>query len=651
MPSAPQPSKVKIKVEVDVLVVGSGAGGLTAALTAVLTCPPLRVMVIDKAEVLGGTTAWSGGWLWVPGHGHGHGHGHGQGPAPDRAEADRTAARIYLKTALGDAAFERHETLIDAYLHTAPEMLRFFSGPSSAPDLSWQADLATPDFFDIPGAAAPGQGRMVRASALDLRPDQLRHRYLARLRPPLRALTMWGMGIEAGDDLRHFLKATRLRFFFSSGLHALRRLLTFVWQRCWHGQGLHLVNGHALVARLLLVAGAIPEHHLALHTGTRLRQLRRSEGRVTGALLSQGEQTLEVTATQGVVLACGGFAHDLQRLAAWLPHAPTGREHHSAAPTSHTGDGLNAAEAVGAALHTEASAAAAGWCPVSLLPDASAPRGHSVYPHLIDRALPGAMAVLASGQRACNEAGPYPDVVSAWLALAPGHEAPPLWLIADAACVWRYGLGAVKPTGLPSLPLFLNGYATVRWTLAGLARACGIDAAGLAQTVREHNTRLAQGAPPDDGSPPTPWPLDPAFGRGRSTFDRSQGEAGHRPHPNMAPIRCAPYVAIRLWPGSLGTFAGLRTNAQAEVLDSAGQPIPGLWACGNDMASPFAGRYVNSGITLGAAMTFGYRIGRALAACRNASSSAPTQTPPPSTPSPVGPSATLASAAAPTSGA
>ncbi len=228
---------------------------------------------------------------------------------------------------------------------------------------------------------------------------------------------------------------------------------------------------------------------------------------------------------------------------------------------------------------------------MSLVPRADGAVGR--FPHLIERAKPGLIMVRADGRRFANEANSYHDLMQALFAATPAGEACEAWLVCDHAFIRRYGLGRVRPRPFPLRPWLRNGYLRRGNSPEALARACGISIDGLAATLRDYNRDAVHGQ-------------DPRFGRGGSAYNRVQGDAGHQPNPCVAPIVQAPFYAVRIVPGSLGTFAGIRTDAHARALDGAGKPIEGLYAVGSDMSSIMAGRYPAGGITLGPAMTFGY---------------------------------------------
>jgi succinate dehydrogenase/fumarate reductase flavoprotein subunit len=226
--------------------------------------------------------------------------------------------------------------------------------------------------------------------------------------------------------------------------------------------------------------------------------------------------------------------------------------------------------------------------------------GFSGFPHLMERAKPGFIAVRQDGRRFVNEADSYHDYMCALFNATGPAETPMSWLICDHRAQRRYGLGWSKPFPFPTAKYVRAGYLFKAPTLIELAHKCGIDAQQLEVTVSAFNLGAEQGH-------------DPLFQRGESLYNRAQGDALHGPNPSLGSLHKGPFYAVKLVPGSLGTFAGLNTDAYARALDEHGTPIPGLFAVGNDMNSIMNGHYPSGGITLGPGMTFGYIAARVLA--------------------------------------
>ena len=548
----------------DLLVIGSGAGGLSAAVTAAHL--GLKVIVIEKEAQYGGTTAWSGGWMWIPRN-------------PLAVEGGITESidqpLSYLRHELG-AQFD--EAKAHAFLDNGPRMVGFFRAKTA---LQFIDGNGVPDFHGRTLDAATG-GRSICAAPFDGR--RLGEKIKA-LKPPLPETTLWGMGIASGAELRHFLNAMRLP---ASFWHVTKLVLRYGRDLLVHRRGMRLVNGNALVAGL---AASAFEAGVDIRVNSPARRLLMADGEVTGAVVGSPEGDIEIHAARGVVLACGGFPHDVARKKALLPHAPTGCEHWSAASRGNTGDGLRLGEGAGGVVAHDLVQAAA-LAPVSLVPRADGSFTH--FPHLIERAKPGLIAVTAAGQRFTNEADSYYDFMRDLIEATPKGQPVAAWLVCDHAFIRRFGLGAVKPAPMRLGGMLNNGYLKRGSTLAELAVDCGIDAAGLEQTVQRYNQQAVQGKDTD-------------FAKGETPYNRVQGDAATgRPNPCMAPLERGPFYAVKVVPGSLGTFAGLRVNASAQVLDGTGQPISGLYAGGNDMNSIMGGCYPSGGITLGPAMTFGF---------------------------------------------
>lgn len=355
---------------------------------------------------------------------------------------------------------------------------------------------------------------------------------------------------------------------------------------------MRLVNGNALVAAL---AASALEKGVQILTCSPARKLLLEDDRATGAVLATAHGDLTVRARCGVVLACGGFPHDAARKKALLPHAPNGTEHWSAASHGNTGDGLRLGESAGGVVAADLVHAAA-LAPVSLVPRPDGSVAH--FPHLIERGKPGLIAVTATGKRFANEADSYHDFMQALLRATPAGQGVKAWLVCDHAFLRHYGLGAAKPAPMPLGPMLASGYLKRGNTLHELAQACGMDPDGLTGTVKRYNRMAAAGCDDD-------------FNKGQTPYNRMQGDVPHTQalglaNPCMAPLVQEPFYAVALVAGSLGTFAGLRCNAHAQVLDAHNQAIAGLYAGGNDMNSIMGGNYPSGGITLGPAMTFGF---------------------------------------------
>lgn len=551
--------------EYDVLVVGTGASGMSAAVTAAHN--GLKVLVVEKMPVYGGTTARSGGWLWVPGTHLAKEQG---------IEEPKGAARAYLQDQAG-SHFDAER--VDAFVENGPKAIDFFTRNTCV-----QFDM--PPVFPDYHAEAPGGlvgGRSMVTRPFDGRALGERVKLLAM---PIPELTVFGMMLGSGKELWHFLRAFKS---LESFVFVLRRFGKHLVDVLVHGRGMTLTNGNALAGRL---AKAAMDLHVPVWLSAPVKQLIVEGDRVVGARIERDGHSVEVRASQGVVLACGGFPHDVERRKALFPHAPTGTEHYTPSPTSNTGDGLRLGEAVGGWVDPTIPNAAA-WCPTSVVPRKDGT--HGVMPHFIDRAKPGVIAVTANGKRFTNEALSYHDFVQDLVKAckARGQKDFSAWLVCDHPHLRQYGLGAAAPFPLPIGRHLRSGYLKRGSDLAALAAEIGVPAQSLIEQVTTFNRDALTG-------------VDTLFGKGSTEYNRYQGDSLVRPNPCMAPIEKGPFYAIKIVIGEIGTFAGLATDAQCRVVRQDKQVVEGLYVVGNDAASIMGGNYPGGGITLGPAVTFGY---------------------------------------------
>ena len=538
---------------------------MTAAIVAAKN--GLKVIVAEKEPVFGGTTALSGGYLWVPNNMVSEEAG---------VRDSKDAALDYIRHEAGNQFdAERAEAFLDA----GPEMIAYMEKNTH---VHFEASPAFSDYHpDAPGGTAGGRSILVKASLLG--------QDIEKLRPPRKELTLFGLAIGSGKELWHFYRAFKRpeSFFYVS-----KRLAKYGLDRAVTGRSQMLTNGNALAARLYRSAR---DAGVEVKLESPLKSLIRSEdGSVVGAVMLTPQGMRRVMARKGVVLACGGFPQDIARRQSLYRHASAEGEHVSAASPGNTGDGLRMAEAIGAATLMDYPNAGA-WAPTSLVPRPDGTKGP--FPHFIDRGKPGVIAVRRDGKRFVNEANSYHDFVQGLEAATPDGEPAEAFLICDHRTIRNYGLGHVKPAPMPLGPSIKSGYLIKGDTLADLARNAGIDEKAFAATVQRVNADVPTG-------------VDSEFGRGSTAYNRFHGDPEVKPNPCLAPIKDGPFYAVRVIPGSIGTFAGLRTDRHTRVLDEDGSAIAGLYAVGNDMASVLGGNYSGGGITLGPGMTFGFIAGQ-----------------------------------------
>ncbi len=556
---------------VDVLVIGSGCGGMTAALTA--HQEGLDVLVVEKTDRIGGSTAVSGGALWLP-----------LNDVSNAMHAD-SIERVwdYLHATVGTAA---SEDMRRAFLDAAPDALRYMLQHSA---LRVAARAVSPDYYPgLPGAA---QGSRA-VDTLEFDGRLLGRQHFAQLRAPLAEFMVLGGMMVTITDARHLLAVTRS---FASWRHGMRMVLRYFTDRLrGYPRGTRLLLGNALAARLFK---SLLDRRIPYWLDTPALELLRAPegGRVMGARLRRNRQEITVHARRGVVVATGGFSGSAElrarhyRQPAWP---------HSMAPHDNAGDGLGLAQGVGAVLgsgHTDAAL----WAPVSVRKRGDG--STQLYPHLVwDRAKPGLLAVNAQGRRFVNEACSYHDFVRALYGAPGGMSNTPALLVCGAEFMERWGLGLALPGGRPREHLVREGYLLRAPTLAGLASQAGIDAAAFVDTVARYDRHAATGQDPD-------------FHKGVSAYDRNLGDATHQPNPCVGPLGQGPYYAVKVYPGDVGTVLGIQVDTQARALDAQGRVIDGLYVVGNDMHSIAGGEYPGPGIALGPALTFGWLAGMHLA--------------------------------------
>ena len=286
------------------------------------------------------------------------------------------------------------------------------------------------------------------------------------------------------------------------------------------------------------------------------------------------------------MVAAGGFERNAAMRGEHLTAEP--KASYTSGSEGNTGEAIQAGLAIGAAADLMDDA----WWAPTFMPPGGAPQIV-----IFERAKPGNIIVDAAGQRFANEADPYNDLVKQMQeAHQAGAEAIPAHMVFDHAYRAKYPIGGMLPGITPQRHLD-SGFVVRAETLGELARQAGIDVDGLTATVARFNAMAAKGRDED-------------FQRGESAFDRFSGDPAVEPNPCLAPLDRPPFYAMKLYPGDLGTKGGLLTNEFAQVMDTKGAPMPGLYAAGNASASVMGTFYPGAGGTIGPAMTFGYVAAR-----------------------------------------
>jgi succinate dehydrogenase/fumarate reductase flavoprotein subunit len=556
-------------VKVDVLVIGAGAAGMTAAL--VCTLEGLDVLLCEKSAQVGGTSATSAGTIWVPGTKQSREAGH---------KDDIADARRYLEAVIGTASDDRRE----AYLATGPVVVDYLAQSS---EVKFTPYARHPDYLsNRPGSTVAG-----RALAPVPFDGRLLGADFALLRPPIGEFMALGGMMIGRDDIAPLTQP------FSSS-KAFRHAVSLLWRhamdRLHFRRGTRLLMGNALAARLFY---SLRANNVPVWLNAPLKELTMTNGAVTGALLSVDGKPRRVRARRAVVLATGGFGGSVERMNDYVKPPLA----HAVAFAGAQGDGMRIARAAGAAIEDD-HAAPMFWSPVSNTAWFAGGRG--AYPHLaLDRSKPGLIAVNAAGRRFVNEALSYHEFVAGMYRSHETVPSIPAWLVCDRDFLHKYGIGRIPPGRRRWNWAVRQGYLVEAPTLEALAEKIGVDAAGLRETVEQSNRYAGIG-------------IDEAFGKGETEFDRNNGDPQHRPNPCLGVIASPPFYAMAVYPSALGSSVGLCADADGRVLSEQGAPIPGLFACGNDMASIMRGSYPGPGITLGPGMVFAYRAAKAIAATK-----------------------------------
>ncbi len=544
--------------EFDVVVVGAGAAGMTAALTAAHR--GLRVLVVEKAARFGGSTARSGGGVWIPGN---------NVLQRDGVQDTPEQAAEYLAHIVGPQV---RPQLQAAFLRHGPEMLALVQA-STPLTFRWVTNYS--DYYpEAPGGKPSGRSiepAPMPASLLGTDRDQLNPPYLA---------AKGGLVITQADYRWLNLIARHPRGVTTAIRVGARSLLARIRRQEM------LTMGQALAAGLRV---GLTRFHVPVRLSTPLVDLTVDGDRVSGVRVSQDGEPVEIQARRGVVLAAGGFEHNAQMRKEYQ-REPVGTDW-TVGAVENTGDAILAGQRLGAGLELMDDA---WWGPSVMLP-------REPYFLLAERSLPGCILVNAAGRRFVNEAAPYVDAVHAMYdqhTSAAPHI--PAWLVFDQGYRNRYVFAGRPPRQPFPSRWYSSGTVTKADTIAELAVEIGLPDAELAATVQRFNALADSG-----------W--DDDFHRGESAYDRYYGDPRNQPNPCLAPLAKPPFYAVRIVPGDLGTKGGLSTDERARVLRADGSPIPGLYAAGNTSALVMGRTYAGPGATLGPAMTFGYLAGLDLA--------------------------------------
>lgn len=542
------------------LIVGSGAAGLTGALRS--HYHGLQSVVVEKNEKLGGSSAYSGGGLWIPNNHISKWAG---------VEDSKKAAIAYMESVIGNAGPVSSRARKDAFLDNGPKMVSFLQDMG----FKWRFSPGCPDYYPKATGGKSYGGRTIEPDIFDMKRlgDWSTHiRERPGRAPPLftyEASSLTRMGASFRD--------------FSTVIRVMMR--GFVLD--WRGQT-PITMGKSMVGQLLLFNRQV--NTSIWRSASLVELISGRDGSVVGARVEHEGKGKNIRAKCGVLLAAGGFAHNKQMRDDWGP-SPASIEWTST-PAGDTGDAITAGMKVGAAT---ALMDEAWWGPTLLDPV----RGMYAFA-LQERARPFSIIVDSTASRFMNEAESYIDAGHHQYARNQKVNAIPAWLIFDWNHRKRYAAGSLLPRKQPEIGLE-KGYIHKADTLDDLAGQIGLDATGLQNTITNFNTMAEKG-------------VDEDFHRGETAYDNYFGDPKIRPNPNLGPIAEPPFYAIQVVPGDLGTKGGLLTDEYARVLKEDGTPIKGLYAAGNTSASVMGRTYPGAGSTLGPALTFAFIAANHMAA-------------------------------------
>ena len=556
---------------VDVLVVGSGGGGMTAALAA--NASGLDTLVVEKARYFGGSTALSGGGIWVPGAPAQRREGYN--PSPDGTVE-------YLRQITGGIVSDAR---LRQYVDSAPAMMDFLEKASSWFEFVWKPGYA--DYYpELPGGSE--RGSTINVPAIDLRKLGDEEQNL------LQPLALAPKGIWLGPkDLRLFYQVRQNW----RGKAVLVKLLWRMLRARAFGERMAAI-GQSLAARLRL---AMKDRDIPLWLDSPMTELiTDADGTVTGAVVERDGRALRIGARGGVILAAGGFDHDMELRRQYLPVL---EQDWSFGNPLAMGDGIKAGEKVGGSTDLLDEA---WWFPAIQWPD-----GRLQF-MLNERMMPSQFVVNGEGKRFINEAAPYMDFAHAMI---EGQRSDvthiPCWLLTDIGSFHRYVVAGHLPIPkVPFAPVPTGRKVPAAWLESGvvkegnsweeLADKIGVPAGELRRTAERFN-ELARRGHDDD------------FNRGDSAYDNYYGDPT-LPNPNLYPLTKPPYYAFAIILGDLGTSGGLRTDEHARVLRADDSVVEGLYAVGNTSAAVMGRSYAGAGATIGPAMTFGYVAAKHIAA-------------------------------------
>jgi 3-oxosteroid 1-dehydrogenase len=551
--------------DVDVLVIGSGAGALTSALVAKIEGAK-NVLVVEKSDEYGGTSSMSGGGIWIPNSHYARSEG-----VKDSTEE----AFSYMKEVIGD---EVSDERMRNYCEKASEMLEYVCTKTR---LEYET-VPYPDYY--PERKGGKEGHRTHQPT-PMHAKNLKDHFKS-LRPPPSQVMVMGRFTMTMKEGRAFLTQAK-GWMFTLALMLFRYYID-IPGRLAGKRSRRLTMGNALIGRL---RWSMIEKGIDLWLESPMDSLIEENGEVVGAVIEHKGKKMRVRAKNGVVIGAGGFEHNQEMREKYLP-TPTSSEW-SGSQINNTGDGIQAGMNIGAKTDLMQHA---WWAPSVKIPGWDRP-----YVIFAERSLPGLVIVNKAGKRFQDEAAPYLESGYAFYqANTEQISTIPGYVVFDATFRKKFPFGPIVPGySMPDSGLSKRIWKVLQKadTIEALAEKIDVDVEGLKETVAKNNEYAVSGK-------------DPEFQRGESYYDRYYGDQQTSPNPCIAPILQAPFYAIPIHPGDIGTKGGLLTDTFGRVVNEEGDAIPGLYACGNSAASVMGSKYPGAGATLGPAMTYGYLAAR-----------------------------------------
>ncbi|MCP9621436.1 3-oxosteroid 1-dehydrogenase [Nocardia otitidiscaviarum] len=539
----------------DVVVVGSGAAGMTAALTA--AHHGLRAVLIEKAPHYGGSTARSGGGVWIPGNKALKAAGR-----PD----DREEARTYLHSIIGDVV---PADRIDTYIDRGAEAFDFVLDHTPL-KMKWVPGYS--DYYpEAPGGR--GEGRSCEPAPFNAK---ILGEERFKLEPPYAKAPLNVVVMQAD-----FVRLNLIRR-HPKGIMRAMRVGARTYLAKWTGK--HILGmGQAIIAAM---RKGLMDANVPVLLETPMTKLVVEDGRVVGVEALRDGEPVVFRARYGVVLGSGGFEHNAEMRTKYQ-RQPIGTEWTTGA-AANTGDGIIAGMEAGGAVDFMEDA---WWGPTIF-------KGGKPWFALAERNLPGTIMVNADGKRFGNESAPYVEAVHTMYGGEYGQgdgpgENIPAWLVFDQRYRNRYIFAGLQPGQRIPSRWMENDNIVKADTLAELAAKIGVPAANLTATVERFNSFAETG-------------VDEDFGRGKSHYDRYYGDPTVKPNPCLAALAQGPFYAAKMVPGDLGTKGGLVADTAGRVLREDGTVIEGLYASGNTATPAMGHTYAGPGATIGPAITFAY---------------------------------------------